>query len=459
MKNVIFLGFGLFLIGTVVSAQKSFSLAEAVRYAESNSKSLDLQRLDIQDANDLMTEYRSIGMPKLTGGVGYTHFVDIPTSILPDFISPSVYEVLFKENLLQRRDIDYGKGIPAQFGTKNNLTAKLDFSTLLFDGSFFVGLKAQKMYKELIEKQINQSAADVRYQVTKSYLAASAVEASLQMIDKNIENLSKLTREVSAIYKAGLTENLDVERLELSRQNLDVEREKLVRLYEITKNVLKYQMSYPLKDSITLSQTFDELSRAYYIQTLDPSIRLDISKRPEYSVMDQGRKLAEINIKRYQMSYYPSLSGFASAQRILQRNDLFNGNENKWFPTTLVGLNLNVPIFDGLDRKAKISKAKTLLERTNKQMSEFERGISLAFENAKTQYLNALNTYEARKKTLALAEKIYKTSQVKFKEGVGSSLEVSASERDLYSAQANVLDAQSALIQARVELDKAMGAL
>lgn len=125
MKNVFFLGFGLFLIGAAVSAQKSFSLAEAVRYAETNSKSLDLQRLDIQDANDLMTEYRSIGMPKLTGGVGYTHFVDIPTSILPDFISPSVYEVLFKENLLQRRDIDYGKGIPAQFGTKNNLTAKL----------------------------------------------------------------------------------------------------------------------------------------------------------------------------------------------------------------------------------------------------------------------------------------------------------------------------------------------
>ena len=216
-------------------------------------------------------------------------------------------------------------------------------------------------------------------------------------------------------------------------------------------------MSYPLNDDIELSQSFDELVNSSYLDLMDPSIKLNIQNRAEFAVIDQGRKLAELNIKRYKVSYYPSLYGFASAQRALQRNDLFDSKENKWFPTTLAGLNLNVPIFDGFDRRAKVNKAKTLLSRTEMQLGEFERGAMLGFENAKIQYMNALSTYEARKKTLALAEKIYNTSQIKFKEGVGSSIEVSTSERDVYTAQANILDAQSSLINAKIDLDKALG--
>ena len=91
------------------------------------------------------------------------------------------------------------------------------------------------------------------------------------------------------------------------------------------------------------------------------------------------------------------------------------------------------------------------------QFAEFERGVDLEFQNAKTQYINALATLESRKKSLDLADRIYLTTKTKFKEGVGSSLEITQAERDLYSAQANVLEAQYNLIQSKVDLDKALG--
>lgn len=457
MKNIA-LNIIAFIIFTGFSnGQKSFSLQESIQYGVKNSNALKIQSLDVIDAKDLLTEYKSIGMPKIKAGVDYSYFVDIPTSIIPDFLSPALYNILFDENLLPRRDITGGSGIPAQFGTKNILTGKLELSTLLFDGSFFVGLKAQKMYTELINRQIGQSVVEIKYQITKAYLAAQSVEANIKIIERNIGNLNKLFKEVNEIYKTGLAEKLDVDRLELSIQNLTIEKEKLERFYQITKRLLKYQMSYPLNDEIILSESFDALVNQSYLDVMDPSIQLNIQNRAEYAVLEQTRQLTEINIKRYKVSYFPSLYGFASVQRSLQRNDLFDGDENKWFPTSIVGLNLSVPIFDGFDRKAKISKAKTLLNRTNLQISEFERGVNLAYDNAKTQYLNALNTYESRKKTLLLAEKIYNTSQIKFKEGVGSSLEVNNAERDMYSAQANVLDAQTNLINAKIDFDKVMG--
>ncbi|MBK7224399.1 MAG: TolC family protein [Saprospiraceae bacterium] len=135
-------------------SQQRFSLEEAVQRAQKSNGRLNIQKLDAVDAEHQLKEYYAIGMPKLSGGVSYNYFLDIPTNILPDFISPSIYGILIKENLIPSKPIDFGSGVPVQFGTKNNLTAKLDLSALIFDGSFFVGLKAQQLYRELIKKTI-----------------------------------------------------------------------------------------------------------------------------------------------------------------------------------------------------------------------------------------------------------------------------------------------------------------
>jgi outer membrane protein TolC len=224
-KNT-FLLFCLIVQSFLIQAQQNFSLSEAVDYAIKESSRLKIQKFDIDDAKQQVREYYAIGLPKLKAGATYNYFLDIPTSILPDFLSPAVYGILFKENVIPSRDIDFGSGFPAQFGTSHNLSGNIEFSTLLFDGSFFVGLKAQKLYQELIYKQIHQTEADVKYQVTKAYLSALSTEESIQIINKNISNLEKVYHEMSEINKAGFVEKLDVDRLELSLENLRTEKEK-----------------------------------------------------------------------------------------------------------------------------------------------------------------------------------------------------------------------------------------
>ena len=459
MKALYAIGFWLLFAGMPLFGQKNFSLEEAIRYANENNLRLRIQKTDIQDVDGQIKEYYSIGMPKLSGSASYNHYLKLPTSIFPNFISPAIYDVLFDENLLARRDIDAGPGVPVQFGTKNNLNASLEFSTMLFDGSFIVGLKMQKMYRELIEKQMGQTEADVRYQVTKAYLAALAIQDNLQLVQKNLDNLNKLRKELNEIYQAGLIEKLDLDRVDLSLQNLGSEKEKLDRISDITMQVLKFQMSYPQEDSIRLSEKLSDILNRSYVEIMDPAIQLNLQQRPEYPSIAKGIELAEINIRRLKSSYLPSLFGFATYQQSLQRTDLFDGNDNNWFETALLGVSMSVPIFDGLERKARISRAKTLLSKSQLQLTAFEQGVQLEFKNARTQYVNASTTLESRKKSLALAERIYETTNIKFREGIGSSLEITSAERDLYQAQANLLEAQVSLIQAKVDLDKSIGRL
>ncbi|MCB0642294.1 MAG: TolC family protein, partial [Phaeodactylibacter sp.] len=130
-----------------VFAQQTLSLDEAVNYALEHSPEVKNAQLSVADANEQIVERRAIGIPQLSAGANYQYFIDIPTQVLPDFLSPSIYGILFQEGLVEPRDLMEGPGVPAQFGTKHNLTAKADLSTLIFDGSYFVGLQAAKAYR------------------------------------------------------------------------------------------------------------------------------------------------------------------------------------------------------------------------------------------------------------------------------------------------------------------------
>lgn len=440
-------------------SQEAFSLSEALEYARKNNLDLKVKNLDVQDVDGQIKEYTAIGLPKLQANVGYNYFIKLPTSIFPNFIEPAIYDVLFDENLLPRRDLDEPGGVPVQFGTKHNLNAGLELNTLLFDGSFFIGLKAQRMYRELILKQITQSEADLRYTITLSYLSALTINENIRILEKNLSNLKKVQSEVQEIFKAGFAERLDVDRIELSVQNLEAELEKLKKLTTVSMAVLKFQMNYPLEKEIQLKDNLSELLDRSYLEIMDPNIKLNIQERPELPVIMQGIRLAEMNIKRYQFSYYPSLYGFAAYQQSLQRNKLFDSDDNGWFQTSNAGVNLSWPIFTGFDRKAKIQRAKVTLDKTKLQLNQFENAVQLEYNNAKTEYLNALVTLESRKKSVKLAEKIYDTAKIKFKEGIGSSLEITSAERDYFQSQSLLIDAQFQLIQAKVKFDKSVGKL
>jgi hypothetical protein len=144
------------LLALVVSAgfiqaqdRQAFSLEDAIDYALQNSLEIKNAQLNVADAKEQVVERRAIGLPQISAGANYQYFIDIPTQILPDFITPSVYGVLFQEGLVEPFNLSTGEGVAAQFGTKHNLTAGVDLSTLIFDGSYFIGLKAAKAYKKV----------------------------------------------------------------------------------------------------------------------------------------------------------------------------------------------------------------------------------------------------------------------------------------------------------------------
>lgn len=431
----------LLLVSLGANAQEAFTIDQAVEFAVANSAQTQIKQLELAKADAQIKEFRATGLPQLNGSVNYQHFLNLPTSLLPAEIFGG----------------EAGTFAEVQFGLSNNLTAGAELSTLIFDGSFFTGLKAQRIYKDLIYKQTDQSEFEIKKNVTKAYLGVIIAERNKKILEKNVENLEKTLSETEVIFENGFAEKLDVSRLQLSFDNLNTEITRIDRLINLSKNVLKFQMNYPMEKPIVLSESLDDLADLVFMEEVDLDSKIDISKRPEFGVLAVGEQLNELNIEALRRGYLPSLVGFANAQTAIQRNNLFNEDEPGFFPTTIVGLALSVPIWDSFSKRSKIQQAKVDLEIAKVQKSEFERAVNLEVYNARLNYENSMNQVNSRKRSENLANEIYKTAQIKFKEGVGSSLELVQAEQNLYSAQANYASALYDLVVAKTDLDLALG--
>lgn len=430
-----------FIVTFNLKAQQSFNVEEAVSYAIKNSAQTELNQLELTKADGQIKEYRATGLPQINGSVNYQHFLNLPTSLLPAefFGGPP------------------GTFAEIQFGLKNSLNAGVEFSTLVFDGSFFTGLKAQRIYKELIYKQIDQTDYEIRKNVTKAYLGVLIAQRNKSILEKNINNLEKTLEETTAFFRNGLVEKLDVDRLQLSFDNLNTEIDRIDRMIELSKNVLKFQMNYPLEEELILSESLNDLADRALFEKVDVSEKIDFSLRPELGVLEITEDLNELNIEAIQRQYLPSLVGFANYQTAIQRNNLFDSDEPGFFPTTIVGLGLSIPIWDSFAKSAQIQQAKVELEKVKVQKREFMRGVSLEVHNARLNYQNAMVNVNNTKRNEALANEIYNTAQIKFKEGVGSSVELGQAEQNLYAAQANYINALYELVVAKTDLNIALG--
>lgn len=457
------------LVTASAVAQQSvqMSLKDAVSYAMDNNLGIKNSQIRVLDADQQIIERKAFGIPQLKGEVSFQRYLQVPRQPLPsnfnifgifgqalavdlrDYLSEDTRNAV--DQFFQDADGgDAGEGVA--FFLKNNFTASLNLDAMIFDGSYFVGLKAARAYRKLVRQELDAKKQEVKNSVVQVYLPVLLIQENVDLLDKNIANLEKLLFETKELYKAGFAEQLDIDRQELSLANLQVERESLARQKEIALRALKFTIGFPVNEPLEITDNLDTLVGEASEDEL--TAQPDYRGRPEFAVIEQSIGLNELNVRLNRAGYLPSLRAFGAYQQLYQGNDFKTGF---WAPASFVGLRLNVPIFDGFEKKARIQRATLDLELARNQKTELERAIQLEVRNARDNYFSARRKLESQQKNLQLAERIYNTAQVKYREGVGSSLEITQAEQSLYSTQSNYMQAIYDLLIAKSDLDAALG--
>ncbi|RYD78292.1 MAG: TolC family protein [Sphingobacteriales bacterium] len=463
--RVIFLlaGFSL-LSGNILRAQQNnstqtyaFSLKQAIDYAIQNKPAVKNALLDETIAQKKVNEITGIGLPQLNGSLEFNDFLKLPTSFLPDFISPSIYGVLAKEQLIDPGKVPTGEPalFPVQFGTKYTASAGLTLSQLIFDGSYIVGLKASKTYVDLSRRNTQRTKIETATQVTKAYYTVIVNERRLNLIDANVTRLTKIFSDTKALNEQGFVEKLDVDRLSVTLNSLEIEKQKLQNFIELSRYLLKFQMGMPVDAQLTLT---DSISESNFAALTDD--KNDYTKRVEYGLLQTQKKLYTLDMQRHKSTYLPSVAAFGSVSTQAQRNEFnFFDSDEKWFQTAVIGGKVSIPIFDGLQKRARIQQSRLNIQKTDNDILNLESAIALDIANSRLMYENATKTLETQRKNMELAQEIVRVTNIKYTEGVGSNLEVVNAEASLKESQTNYFNALYDVIISQVELSRARGTL
>jgi outer membrane protein len=425
-------------IKTTAQQRNEFTVKQAVDYGLKNSVAVKNALIDIQIQKQTNREFTANAYPQVNGSGTFQDFIDIPTSLLPG-------EILGRP----------GTRIPVQFGTKYNATGSIDASQLLFDGQVFVGLKARSAAMDFATKNSEVTAEQIKANIYKIYYQIAVGKKQAKAIDASIERIEKLSTDVQQIYKQGFAEKLDIEKVQVQLNNLKTEKIKIDNQLEAGNAGLKFLMNMPQKDVLILTDTVSEASLKDNI--LDE--KYDYNNRKEIQLLNIAVKLGEYNISRYKLSKYPSVAAFASYQKNAQRQtfDLFGKGD--WFATSLVGLKVSAPIFDGFARRSRIQKAKFELEKTKNNIEQFKQLIDYDVNNANIKMKNALLTIDNQRQNVTLAEKVYNSTKKKYEAGLGSNQEIYDAQTSLSIAQTNYYSAMYDAVIAKIDYLKAVGKL
>ncbi len=433
---IIYLGFILSAKAQRADTIASLSLQQAIEYAQTHHNSILNGRIDEDIAKNTVRQTIGIGLPQISGNANFQDFIKVPTTLLPgEFFGQP------------------GTQVPVQFGVKFQSSAGIELNQLLFDGSYLVGLQASKTFKELSGKNLTRTRIETTVAVTKAYYSVLVSNEQLSLLDVNLARLKKSLQDTEAMFKNGFVEKIDVDRLTVLNNNLETERENVLRLLALNVNLLKFQMGMTINSQLTLTDSITGLQSDQAVVAVDTGA---YRNRIEYSLLQTQLKVNEFDLKRYKSQYLPSLSGFGSTSQSFQANK-FSELYDRNFPTTVVGLRLSVPIISGGIKLYQVRNAKLVVLKTQNDLNNLQNGINLEVEQSRTTYLNGLRSLDNQKRNMDLAQEVLRVTKIKYEQGVGSSIEVTTAETSLKEAQNNYITALYDLLINKVNLDRSQG--
>lgn len=411
-----------FNIKAQTSAEEfKFSLQQCIDYALSHQSSYLNAQIDEEISKRKVQEILGLSMPQISASGGLNDFIEIPTSLLPGevFGAPA------------------GTYIPVKFGTQYSANGGMEVGQLVADGQYFVAIQATQALKEFTSKSTQRTKIETITTVTKAYYNALIADKRVELLNSNVDRISKLASDSKIMYDNGFIEQLDLDRINITFTNLKTEQDKISKLVNLSKYLLMYQMGMDVNSKLTLTDSLKPMNfESVLTGSFNPQDRI------EMQLLNTAESLYKLDVKRYKVAYFPSIYAFGSYSYQAQSNE-FNlfGSGQKWYPTGIVGLKISVPIFDGLQKTRKIQQVNLNLQKNSNDQLNLTNGLTLQYMNAKTQLQNATQSLQSQDDNMKLAERVYNTTKSKYEQGVGSNTDLLNAQSALKESQTNYLSA------------------
>lgn len=435
------LGIGTTFNTLAQDQERVFSLKQAIEFALDNNTKATKAKLDEEESRFNIKEVRSQALPQITASGNFDDNLNIPVQLLPGEIVGAP-----------------GTTVEAKFGQQYTVSGGLELNQKLFDKSVLGAMKAADAANKFYALNTSRTEEEVIFQITTDYYQTLILEENLHILKANQEKMIKLIEMAGYQQQAGVIKTIDLNRLKVNRTNGETQIQNLESDLITQLNTMKYHMGMSINENIRLDGSTDTLNETIINNALEEG---DLSNgRYDYQIIKQQQLLNTLEVKNFKAGYYPTLSAYARQSYNAQRNEFnfFDGSK-PWFPTTVVGMRLSIPIFDGFKKNAQVQQSKIRLQKLDQDEADVKRAINLEYQNALSQLKNSSASMEAQRENVALAEEVYGITEDSYKQGITPLSDLLNSETELLEANNNFNSSLLRYKLAQLQILKAKGQL
>ena len=422
---------------TVYGAEASISLTldDAVRTGIQKSRTLEIARLDRDMASQKIRESWSAVLPQISTSFIYTRTLQPSVLLLPP-----------------------NQGFPSRLETSsdNAAHATLDLHQPLFNGAAFAGIKAAGIVRRMSEEAYRSAEAAVVADIKLSYFDALIAREQLTLVAQSIARWEQSRKDTRAMFRQGVAADIDTLKAFLSVENLRPDLIQTESRVVTTMTRLKNAMGIPAESSIVLNGKL-ELPAVLYPVDISAAFREALDARPdlhqlELQIQAQGQKISAARAERL-----PLLSAFGKLESQTAFNDGISPSSARWPASSSAGLQLSMPLFTGYRTSSQVQQAKIEQLQTRTRVEDLKANIRADIEIKVMAVRESKKRVEVQSKTISVAERSYNISLLRFREGIGSRLELTDAELQLNKSKTNYLQAVYDYLVAGTQLEKALG--
>ena len=409
---------------------QEFNSKSLYNYAKANSPQLKNASLDVFLSDEKIKEIKASGLPKINGELSFQNFINVPTTV----VGANTFDPTASPDEL----------IGLAFGTPFNANYSLQASQLIFSFSYLYAVKAAKNLNELARLSLVQEHEALFESIQLNLGQIILIKKQKDLILENIKELDSLKKKTNSLIANGFLEKTAINDLIIMELDLKNRVEQLNTNEDLALLSLKSKIGYPLDSNINLIKNFerDNDTSSFRQNKLNPKSSRAVQ------LGEQSVLLSELNLKATKSEGYPSIFGFFNQQHMAMRNsfDLFDANKN-WYPSTLWGINVKIPIYNSGEGAAKNKQKELDLLKAKNELIDIENQIISLFTLLKNNNKNALSSYNDQKIKVDLVETVYRNEEKKLSHGASNALTISQRKMQL-------LQSKQALIQKEYELYK-----
>ena len=349
-----------------------------------------------------------------------------------------------------------GNPMTIEVGTSNNYSAGISFSLPLVAAPTWYNLKLSQLDVEVAMENARASKISLVNEVKKAYYGLLLAKDSYRVLQVNYSNVEFTAQNINSKYEQGLASDFDKLRADVQVKNQKPQLTSAENTVRLATMMLKVLIGVDVNEPIIFDGQLSDFEDEMFNYQIPEAQNVSLANNSDLQQLDLSKNSLDMSVKLIKASACPTLAFSGNAQYMTMANDFDFANYN-WFPYSVVGLSLNVPITSWIGTSYKIKETRLAITNLEEQRKYVENNLRVSVNNNLSNIRNAMEDMASNKETMMQAQRAYDIVQKQFEVGMATWLDLNSAELAL--TQSRLLYHQSIynFLTAKTELEALMG--